>query len=82
MSCLFRQDGPNKGKMDDPVCLRGDGLGAKVASLVAKKTHASNMGFLRVVPAPLNSEWVLVVKGEKWVPLLNSFLSPIHFLRR
>jgi hypothetical protein len=36
------------------------------------------MSFLRVVPAPLNSEWVLVVKGEKWVPLLNSFLCPIH----
>jgi carbamate kinase len=71
MPCVLRQDGSSKGRMDDSFCLSSYGLKAMEASVGVEMTHASKMGFLRVIPTPLDSEWAMIVKAGKWVPLLD-----------
>lgn len=73
--CLFRQDGSSKGYVVSSICLRNDGLKAKLAFVMFEKIPAFNMSSLGVIIAPHQSEWAIVVKWRKWVPLPKFYPS-------
>lgn len=75
LPCLFQQVGSRKGNVVDSVCLRNDDLRSKLASVVSGKIPTSSMGSLGVVTIPRCSEWAIVVKGGKQVPLPYFFPS-------
>lgn len=55
--------------MVDVVCLRNDVMRAKLTYALLEKIYALIIGSLGVVSAPPSFEWIIVVKGEKWIPL-------------